>query len=150
MVSRGITLNLPVVAIVGRPNVGKSALFNRLLGRRQSIVADRPGVTRDRVYGEAEWSGTRFTLVDTGGMDPHDPDLLRQQVFEQAQKALVEADLLMVVVDGQAGPHPLDYELAGILRSSGKPVTCTSNSASSRTRPSRGAAMIWCARWRSP
>ena len=124
---------LPIVAIVGRPNVGKSALFNRLLGRRQSIVADRPGVTRDRIYGEAEWSGRRFTLIDTGGMDPQDPDLLRQQVFEQAKKAVNDADLLMLIVDGQAGPHPLDYELAGILRRASKPVLVVVNKAESYT-----------------
>lgn len=133
MVSRGLTLNLPVVAIIGRPNVGKSALFNRLLGRRQSIVVDRPGVTRDRIYGEAEWSGRRFTLIDTGGMDPNDPDLLRKQVFEQANKALDEADLVMMTVDGQAGPHPLDYELAKHLRKSGKPVLLVVNKAESYT-----------------
>ena len=121
----------PVVAIIGRPNVGKSALFNRLLGRRQSIVADRPGVTRDRIYADCEWSGRRFSLVDTGGMDPDDPDILRQQVFDQAQTALREADVLLFVVDGQFGPHPLDHDLAELLRRSGKEVVLVVNKAES-------------------
>lgn len=121
----------PVVAIIGRPNVGKSALFNRLLGRRQSIVADRPGVTRDRIYADCEWSGRRFALVDTGGMDPDDPDVLRQQVFDQAQTALKEADVLLFVVDGQFGPHPLDHDLAALLRKSGKEVVLVVNKAES-------------------
>ena len=77
--------DMPVVAIVGRPNVGKSALFNRILGRRQAVVADRPGVTRDRIVAQAEWSGRDFLLIDTGGMDPYDTDELRQEVFRQAQ-----------------------------------------------------------------
>lgn len=124
---------LPVVAIIGRPNVGKSALFNRLTGRRHSIVFDQPGVTRDRIYGECEWSGRSFTLIDTGGMDPNSEDLLRQQVFEQARKALQDADLLIVVVDCQAGPHPLDFELASLLRKSGKPLILTVNKAESPT-----------------
>lgn len=122
---------LPVVAIIGRPNVGKSALFNRLIGRRHSIVFDQPGVTRDRIYGECEWGGRLFTVIDTGGMDPNSEDLLRQQVFEQARKALEEADVLVVVVDGQAGLHPLDYELASLLRQSGKSLVLAVNKSES-------------------
>ncbi|MCA9795120.1 MAG: 50S ribosome-binding GTPase, partial [Candidatus Eremiobacteraeota bacterium] len=109
---------LPVVTIVGRPNVGKSALFNRLIGRRKSIVADQPGVTRDRIYSECEWTGTTFLLADTGGIDPQDPDVLRRQVFEQANRAIDESALLLFVVDGQLGIHALDEEAARLLRSS--------------------------------
>ena len=122
---------LPVVAIIGRPNVGKSALFNRLVGRRQSIVADMPGVTRDRIYADCDWSGRRFSLVDTGGMDPQDPDILRRQVFEQAQRAIEESAVLMMVVDSIAGPHPLDYDLAALLRVVQKPVILVVNKAES-------------------
>jgi GTP-binding protein len=119
--------NLPIVAIIGRPNVGKSALFNRLVGRRQSIVADRPGVTRDRIYADCDWSGRRFQLVDTGGMDPQDEDILRRQVFEQARRAIDESTVLLMIVDGQNGPHPLDYDLAGLLRAIQRPVILVVN-----------------------
>ena len=121
----------PVVAILGRPNVGKSALFNRLTGRRQSIVADIPGVTRDRIYGDCEWGGRTLAVVDTGGMDPEDPDLLRQHVFSQARKALEEAAVLLFVVDGQAGMHPLDIELSQLLRRSQKPTLLLVNKCES-------------------
>jgi len=124
-------MSVPVVAIVGRPNVGKSALFNRLLGRRQSIVADRPGVTRDRIYAECEWTGRHFMLCDTGGMDPEDPDVLRQQVFDQAKRALEEADLLLFVVDGRHGLHPLDHDLADLLRRQPTPFLLVVNKAES-------------------
>jgi len=121
----------PVVAILGRPNVGKSALFNRLTGRRQSIVADEPGVTRDRIYGNCEWGGRTMAVVDTGGIDPEDPDLLRQHVFAQAQVALEEAAVLLFVVDGQEGMHPLDLEIADLLRRSQKPTMLLVNKAES-------------------
>lgn len=121
----------PVIAIVGRPNVGKSALFNRLTGRRHSIVADIPGVTRDRIYGECEWNGRTLSIVDTGGIDPEDPDLLRQHVFGQARVALEEAAVILLVVDGQAGPHPLDFEIADLLRRSQKPTLLLVNKAES-------------------
>lgn len=122
---------LPVVAIVGRPNVGKSALFNRILGRRQAIVADRPGVTRDRIIAEAEWSGRRFLLIDTGGMDPFDTDELRQDVFRQAETAMEDADVICFVVDGQEGIHPLDEEVAARLRQATKPVLLVVNKSES-------------------
>lgn len=122
---------LPVVTIVGRPNVGKSALFNRLIGRRKSIVADQPGVTRDRIYSECEWNGTTFLLADTGGIDPQDPDILRRQVFEQANRAMDESALLLLVVDGQLGIHALDEEVASLLRSSAKPVILVVNKTES-------------------
>lgn len=122
---------LPVVAIVGRPNVGKSALFNRILGRRQAIVADRPGVTRDRIIAEAEWTGRKFLLIDTGGMDPYDTDELRQDVFRQAETAMEEADVICFVVDGQEGIHPLDEEVAARLRQTEKPVLLVVNKTES-------------------
>lgn len=122
---------LPMVAIVGRPNVGKSALFNRVLGRRQAVVADRPGVTRDRIVGQAEWSGRDFLLIDTGGMDPYDTDELRQDVFRQAQIAMEEADVICLVCDVQEGIHPLDEEVAARLRQSDKPVLLVVNKAES-------------------
>ncbi len=115
------------VAIVGRPNVGKSALFNRILRRRQAIVADRPGVTRDRIVAEAEWNGRPFLLIDTGGMDPYDTDDLRQEVFRQAEIAMEEADLILFLVDGQEGIHPLDEEVASRLRKGGKPILVVVN-----------------------
>lgn len=108
--------DIPVVTIVGRPNVGKSALFNRLIGQRKAIVADRPGVTRDRIYADCLWNGRSFLLADTGGMDPKDPDVLRQQVFAQAQAAIEQSDVLLFVVDGQQGIHLLDDEVATMLR----------------------------------
>lgn len=123
--------NSPVVAIVGRPNVGKSALFNRLTGRRTAIVQDTPGITRDRIYGLCEWTGNTFTVVDTGGIDPKDPDILRKQVHQQARVALEEAAVIMMVVDARAGVHPLDEEVAEILRKHGKPVLLVANKAES-------------------
>lgn len=138
---------LPVVVLVGRPNVGKSSLFNRLLRRRQAIVADVPGITRDRLTAEAEWGGRRFILVDTGGLDappdgitqPKDPTraVLTAEVEAAAQAqalaAVREADLVVFVVDGQAGLHPSDNEVADQLRRVGKPVLLTVNKADRRT-----------------
>ena len=91
---------LPLVAICGRPNVGKSTLFNRLTGSRRSIVGDEPGITRDRIYGEVEWSGRDVRLVDTGGVVPDDEALIPSEIFRQAQVALDEADAIVMVVDG--------------------------------------------------
>lgn len=119
----------PIVAIVGRPNVGKSALFNRLTGRRTAIVQDTPGITRDRIYGLCEWSGHTFTVVDTGGIDPKDPDILRKQVHEQARVAVEEAALVLFLVDCRAGVHPLDEEVAEILRRQKAPVLLAANKA---------------------
>lgn len=120
-------MSLPIVAIVGRPNVGKSALFNRLVGGRPAIVEDHPGVTRDRIYGKCQWGGRSFTLVDTGGIDPANPDELIQRVQEQTRRAREEADLMLLVVDGQAGIHPLDRDTAELLRQSGRPVILVVN-----------------------
>ncbi len=112
---------LPLVAIVGRPNVGKSTLFNRLTGSRRSIVGDEPGITRDRIYGEYEWAGRRYRLVDTGGIVPDDPELIPVAIFEQAQVALEEADALVMVVDARTELTPPDYDLARILQRGSKP-----------------------------
>jgi len=120
-------LGLPTVVIVGRPNVGKSTLFNRVIGRRLAIVAERSGVTRDRQYAEAEWSGRGFLLVDTGGVqdDPERP--LDRAVRELALEAVKRADAVLFVVDGRAGPHPIDEHVAVLLRRSGRPIILAVN-----------------------
>jgi len=110
----------PLVAIVGRPNVGKSTLFNRLVGRRQAIVDNEPGVTRDRQYGVVEWAGRRFTLVDTGGFDAFAEENMTVRIREQAEEALGKADLILFVVDAMEGLTPLEEELARILRERGE------------------------------
>src|SRR5262245_29053068 len=107
---------LPVVAIIGRPNVGKSTLFNRLIGARRSIVGDLPGITRDRIYGLAEWTGRFFRVVDTGGIVPDDEAVIPALVFKQARAAIEEASLLLLVVDVREGISPIDEELAMTLR----------------------------------
>lgn len=117
----------PVVAIVGRPNVGKSTLFNRLLGRKRAIVHDMPGVTRDLNYADIEEGGRQFTLVDTGGFESVTGDVVLAQVREQARLAIEDADLIVFVMDGRAGPAPDDTELVGMLRRSGKPVVYAAN-----------------------
>jgi GTPase len=113
---------LPLVAIVGRPNVGKSTLFNRLTRSRRSIVGDEPGITRDRIYGEYDWAGRHFRLVDTGGIIPDDPELIPQEIFNQARVALDEADALILVVDVRTELARPDYDLVRLLLRSGKPV----------------------------
>jgi GTP-binding protein len=121
-------VKLPVVAIVGRPNVGKSTFFNRVLGRRLAIVEDRPGVTRDRNFARADWNGRQFYVVDTGGMVEEGSDepmerLIRRQVIT----AIEEADVVVQMVDGRAGPHPLDYAIADYLRKANRPVVLLVN-----------------------
>ncbi|HEX8458638.1 MAG TPA: ribosome biogenesis GTPase Der [Pyrinomonadaceae bacterium] len=118
---------LPLVTIVGRPNVGKSTLFNRLVGERRSIVGDEPGITRDRIYGEAEWAGRRFKVVDTGGIVPDDEAVIPANILKQAETAIGDAVALVWVVDARAGLTPLDEELARLLRSTGKPVLVAAN-----------------------
>jgi GTP-binding protein len=113
---------IPTVAIVGRPNVGKSTLFNRLVGSRRAIVGDEPGITRDRLYGEAEWRGRRLRIVDTGGILPDDKDFIPSEVFRQAKVALKEADAVIMVVDGRTELASPDLELARLMIRSGKPL----------------------------
>jgi len=118
---------LPLVAIVGRPNVGKSTLFNRLIGERRSIVGDEPGITRDRIYGEADWNGTRFALVDTGGIVPDDEAVIPANILKQASFAIDDARALIWVADARQGITPLDQELARLLRGIGKRVLVAAN-----------------------
>jgi GTP-binding protein len=113
---------LPLVAIVGRPNVGKSTLFNRLTRSRRSIVGNEPGITRDRIYGEYDWAGRRFRLVDTGGIVPDDPDLIPTEIYNQAKVALEEADALVLVVDARTELASPDYDLVRLLLRGNKPV----------------------------
>lgn len=120
---------LPIVAIIGRPNVGKSTLFNRLIGSRRSIVGDLPGITRDRIYGQAEWQNRGFRMVDTGGIVPDDEAIIPANIFKQAQAAIEEASLLLFVVDAREGITPLDEELARIMRTLNKPVFIAANKA---------------------
>ena len=120
-----------LVAIVGRPNVGKSTLFNRLIGERRSIVGDEPGITRDRIYGQVEWAGTKFSLIDTGGIVPDDDAVIPANIFKQAGMAIDEARLLIWVVDARAGITQLDEELAALLRATGKQVLVAANKTDS-------------------
>lgn len=110
------------LAIVGRPNVGKSTLFNRMIGRRRSIVGDEPGITRDRLYGIAEWQGRRLRVIDTGGIIPDDRELIPSEIYRQAKVALDEANAIVMVVDGRTELAAPDMELARLLRRTGKPV----------------------------
>ena len=112
----------PIVAIVGRPNVGKSTFVNRLIGTRNSIVDDLPGVTRDRIYFDVEWQNKLFTVIDTGGIIPGDEDEIMLSIFDQAKIACEEADKIIFIVDGKEGVNPVDHDIANILRQSGKPV----------------------------
>ena len=124
----------PVLAIVGRPNVGKSTLFNKLLGERKAIVDDSPGVTRDRNYGEAEWAGRKFQLIDTGGLNTDAEGGLEESVQKQSRLALREADVILFLFDGKGGLNPLDREAVGLLRKEDKPVLFAVNKLDSRQR----------------
>jgi len=126
----------PQVAIVGRPNVGKSTLFNRLVGERRAIVGDEPGITRDRIYGQVEWSGKQFSLIDTGGIVPDDDAVIPANILKQAGMAIDESQLLVWVVDARAGITQLDEELAALLRSTGKPVLIAANKTDSSKQES--------------
>ena len=119
----------PVLAIIGRPNVGKSTLFNRLIGQRVAIVEDTPGVTRDRLYGEGEWLGQPFVVIDTGGILFGEDDPLIEQVRVQAQVAMHEADCILFLVDARDGLTPADEEVADLLRRGGKPTLLLVNKA---------------------
>src|SRR5438105_4852593 len=125
---------LPLVALVGRPNVGKSTLFNRIVGRRLAIVEDTPGVTRDRQYAEADHDGRRFRVVDTGGFTPRAEEQLVRAVREQAEAAIREADVLVLAVDAEQGLSGSDRELAALLRKGGKPVLLAANKVDSARR----------------
>lgn len=125
---------MPLAAIVGRPNVGKSTFYNRLTGTRQSIVHDEPGVTRDRIYGECEWNGEIFDVVDTGGYVPRSADRFEKAIREQVEIALDEADLLFFVVDVTTGITDLDQELGNMLRKTEKPVLVVANKADNQER----------------
>lgn len=121
----------PVIAIVGRPNVGKSTLFNRIVGSRRAIVGDEPGITRDRLYGDAEWDGRRFRVVDTGGILPEDKDLIPAEIFRQARVALDEAAAIIMVVDGRSELAAPDLELVRLLRKASRPLFLAVNKVDS-------------------
>lgn len=120
-------MTLPTVAIVGRPNVGKSTLFNRILGRRVAIVAERPGVTRDRQFAEATWNGRSFLLADTGGIVESPERTIQEEIRRQVLVAIRHADLILFVTDGRSGPHPLDRHVAALLREAERPVVLAVN-----------------------
>jgi GTP-binding protein len=120
-------MTAPTIAIIGRPNVGKSTLFNRIIGRRQAIVDAQPGVTRDRHFAPAEWNGRRFWLVDTGGLVPNSTDPMNRAIRSQVEQAVAESDVLVFLVDVQAGVHPGDLEIAQYLRKVDRPVLLVVN-----------------------
>ncbi|MFP4497937.1 MAG: ribosome biogenesis GTPase Der [Vulcanimicrobiota bacterium] len=124
-------MNKPLVAIVGRPNVGKSALLNRLIQKREAIVENTPGVTRDRIYRDTSWNSREFTLIDTGGILIHDPDSLKKSIRMQVEVALEEADLILFVVDIREGLHVLDEDVADMLRKTNKEIIVVANKADS-------------------
>ena len=126
---------LPVAAIVGRPNVGKSTLFNKLIGQRLSIVKDTPGVTRDRIYAKCEWCSKEFMLVDTGGIEPETDDIILSQMKRQAELAIQKADVIIFVTDLRSGVTASDAEVASMLRKSGKPIILCVNKCDSVGEP---------------
>jgi GTP-binding protein len=126
-----MTSKLPSIVIVGRPNVGKSTLFNRLTGTRRSIVTNEPGITRDRIYGASQWEGRAFEVVDTGGIVPDDKAFIPAEILRQARVAIENATVVVQVVDGREGPVPLDAELAQLLRRAGKPPVLAVNKVDS-------------------
>ena len=141
LAEEGATGPTPVLAVVGRPNVGKSTLVNRILGRREAVVEDVPGVTRDRVPYDAEWNGRRFTVVDTGGWDPEARGLA-EQISLQAEIAVSLADAVLFVVDAHVGITDTDETVVKILRRSGKPVVLAANKVDDQ-RAEAEAASLW-------
>ena len=133
--TEGETLTRPIVAIVGRPNVGKSTLFNRLVGERRAIVEDEPGTTRDRVYGVTDWGGIEFTIVDTAGLQDESEIAsatlteIARRTRDQAQSAIVEADVIILMVDSKTGITSGDHDVADILRRADKPTILVANKA---------------------
>src|ERR1700676_5079631 len=134
-----MTEKLPSVVIVGRPNVGKSTIFNRLTASRRSIVTNEPGITRDRIYGTATWQGRTFEVVDTGGIVPDDKAAIPREILRQAQVAIEGASQLLLVVDARAGLTPLDSELANLLRRTGKPLLILANKVDTQMQESLAA-----------
>lgn len=128
-------MSKPVVAIVGRPNVGKSTLFNKIVGRRVSIVEDTPGVTRDRIYAEAEWCGTHFAVIDTGGIEPRNEEVIPRQMRAQAEMAMDMADTVLFMVDGKEGLTNSDHEVAELLRRRAGKVVLAVNKVDGRNLP---------------
>src|SRR5690349_19062635 len=145
MPSRALA-SLPVVAVVGRPNVGKSTIFNRFVGKRQAIVEDRARTTRDRMYGDAEWNGRRFVIVDTGGLEVDTADPIELKVQEQARLAISEADVILFVVDAVSGLTPADQEAAELLRTATAPVIVAVNKVDNTQREA-DAAEFWSMGW---
>lgn len=144
---------LPLIAIVGRPNVGKSMLFNKIIGRRLSIVEDTPGVTRDRIYGESEWVGRRFRLVDTGGIEPNTDSQILSFMREQAQIAIDNADVIIFVTDIKTGLTASDQEVASMLQRSRKPIVLAVNKMDSVGAVDRismsSTTWVWATPWLS-
>ncbi len=128
-------MSLPIVAIVGRPNVGKSTLFNKLIGQKLSIVEDTPGVTRDRIYSKCEWLGHEFMLVDTGGIEPDSDDVILSQMRRQAELAITKADVIILVTDMRSGVTANDLDVASMLQKSGKPIVLCVNKCDSVGEP---------------
>ncbi len=128
-------MSKPIIAIVGRPNVGKSTLFNKLIGERRSIVEDTPGVTRDRIYGETEWRGHKFTVIDTGGIEPKSDDVILSQMKTQAQIAIETADVIVFLCDVRSGVTANDRDIAVMLKKSGKPIVPAINKCDSIGKP---------------
>ena len=128
-------MSLPIVAVVGRPNVGKSTLFNKLIGQRLSIVEDTPGVTRDRIYSKCEWRSKEFMVVDTGGIEPESNDVILAQMRRQSQLAIEKADVIVFVTDIRCGVTADDYAVAEMLQKSGKPVILAVNKVDSLGEP---------------
>ena len=133
----------PIVAIVGRPNVGKSTLFNKLVGERAAIVDNQPGVTRDRLYRETEWSGTEFVLVDTGGLEPRNNEFMMSNIKKQAEVAMLEASVILFLVEAKAGITALDEEIATILRKKNKPVIIVVNKVDNMQKQSDDLYEFW-------